>query len=72
MEMLAVITNVPPLAAAELLVAATLSWIGLNIHRKLRDPNTPPAEGVMLDLSLGFVAVTAAVLWLSASSMILF
>lgn len=69
MELLAV-PNVPPLAAAELLVAATLSWIGLNIYRKVRDPMTPPAEGVMLDL--GFVAVTVAVLLLSASTMILF
>jgi hypothetical protein len=66
------IPNVPPLAAAELLVAATLSWIGLNIHRKVRDPKTPPAEGVMLDLGLGFVAVTVAVLLLSASAIILF
>jgi hypothetical protein len=33
---------------------------------------TPPAEGVMLDLGLGFVAVTVAVLLLSASTMILF
>lgn len=69
MELLAV-PNVPPLAAAELLVAATLSWIGLNIYRKVRDPMTPPAEGVMLDI--GFVAVTVAVLLLSASTIILF
>ena len=69
MELLAV-PNVPPLAAAELLVAATLSWIGLNIYTKVRDPMTPPAEGVMLDI--GFVAVTVAVLLLSASTIILF
>jgi hypothetical protein len=62
----------PPLAVAELLVAATLSWICFNIHKKVRDPKTPPAEGVMLDLGLGLAAVTAAVLWLSASSMIFF
>jgi hypothetical protein len=71
MEVLAV-PNVPPLAGAELLVAAILSWIGLNIHRKVRDPKTPPAAGVMLDLGLGFVAVTVAVLLLSASAVILF
>jgi hypothetical protein len=71
MEFLAV-PNVPPLAGAELLVAAILSWIGLNIHRKVRDPKMPPAEGVMLDLGLGFVAVTVAVLLLSASAIILF
>jgi hypothetical protein len=71
MEIFAV-PSITPLAAAELIAAATLSWIGFNIHRKLRDPKTPPAESVMLDLGLGFVAVTAAVFWLSASSMIFF
>jgi hypothetical protein len=58
--------------ASELLVAAVLSWICLNIHRTSRDPKTPPAEGVMLDLGLGLLAVTAAVLLLSASLKILF
>lgn len=62
---------VPP-AAAELLVAAVLSWIGLNIHKTVRDPKTPPAEGVLLDLGLGLVTVTAVVFWLSASLRILF
>ena len=66
------IPAVPPVATAELLAAATLSWIGFNIHRTLRDPRTSPAEGVMLDLGLGLITVAAAVLWLSASAMILF
>lgn len=61
-----------PPVAAELLVAAVLSWIGLSIHKTVRDPKTPPAEGVLLDLGLGLVAVTAAVFWLSASLRILF
>ena len=71
MEILAV-PNVPPLAAAELLVAATLSWIGLNIHGKVRDPKTPPAEGVMLDPGLGLVTVTAAMFWVVGSLSIYF
>jgi hypothetical protein len=58
--------------AAELFVAAVLSWIGFNIHKTLRDPMTPPAESVLLDLSLGLVTVTAAVFWLSASLKIFF
>jgi hypothetical protein len=58
--------------AAELFVAAVLSWMGFYIHKTLRNPETPPAEGVLLDLSLGLVAVTAAVFWLSASLKILF
>jgi hypothetical protein len=58
--------------AAELLVAVVLSWVGLNIYKTLRDPKTPPAEGVMLDLGLGLVAVTAAVFLLSASLRIFF
>jgi hypothetical protein len=58
--------------AAELFAAAVLSWIGFNIHKTLRDPKTPPAESVLLDLSLGLVTVTAAVFWLSASLKIFF
>ncbi len=61
-----------PPVIAELLVAAVLSWIGLNIHKTVRDPKTSPSEGVLLDLGLGLVAVTAAVFWLSASLRILF
>jgi hypothetical protein len=38
----------------------------------LRDPKTPPAESVLLDLSLGLVTVMAAVFLLSASLKILF
>jgi hypothetical protein len=56
--------------AAELFVAAVLSWISFNIHKTLRDPKTPPAESVLLDLSLGLVTVT--VCWLSASLKIFF
>ena len=59
-------------AAAELFVAVILSWIGLNIHRTARDPKTPPAESVLLDLSLGLVAVTALVFWFSASLALFF
>ena len=51
-------------AVAELIVAAVLSWICLSICRTLRDPRTPPADGVVLDLGLGLGAVTAAVFWL--------
>jgi hypothetical protein len=63
---------VGPSAAAELFVAAVLGWIGFNIYRTSRDPKTPPAEGVLLDLGLGLVAVTAAMFLLSASLRILF
>ena len=66
------VAAVPPPAAAELIVAAVLSWICFTIHRSLRDPRTPPAEGVMLELGLGLVAVTAAVFWLFASLRIRF
>ena len=58
--------------AAELFVAAVLSWICLNIHRTARDPKTPPAESVLLDLGLGLVTVTALVFWFSASLKLLF
>lgn len=58
--------------AAELFVAVVLSWVAFNIHKTLRDPKTPPAAGVLLDLGLGLVTVAAAVFWLSASLKILF
>ena len=60
------------LTVAQLLVAAVLSWIGLNIYRVSRNPKTPPSDGVILDLGLGLVTVTAAVLWFSASLKFLF
>jgi hypothetical protein len=65
------IPNIPAavVTAAELLVAAVLSWIGLTIYRVSRNPKTTPADGVILDL--GFVAV-AAVLWFSVSLTFLF
>jgi hypothetical protein len=63
---------ISPLAVAELFVAAVLSWICLNIYRTVRDPRTPPADGVMLDLGLGIAAVTATVFWLAGSLSILF
>jgi hypothetical protein len=43
-----------------------------NIHKTVRDPKTPPAAGVLLDLSLGLVAVTALVFLFSASLKIFF
>jgi uncharacterized membrane protein len=66
------VPDISLLAVAELFVAAVLSWICLNIYMTLRDPRTPPAEGVLLDLGLGFVAVTAAVFWMAGSLSILF
>ena len=59
-------------AAVELFVAAILTWIGLNIYEASRDPKTPPADGVLLDLSLGLVTVTALVLFVSASLKVFF
>ena len=60
------------LTAAQLLVAAALSWIGLTIYKVSHNPKTPPSDGVILDLGLGLVTVTAAVLWFSASLSFLF
>ena len=53
------VPNIPAavVTAAQLLVAAVLSWIGLTIYRVSRNPKTTPADGVMLDLGLGLVAV---------------
>jgi hypothetical protein len=59
-------------AVAQLFVAAVLSWIGLTIYRVSRNPKTPPSDAVILDLGLGLVTVTAAVLWFSASLKFLF
>jgi hypothetical protein len=61
-----------PLAAAELFVAAVLGWIGLNLHKTAGDPKAPPIAGVLLDLSLGLVAVTALVFFFSASLKVFF
>jgi hypothetical protein len=58
MEALSV-SDIPVAAIAELFVAAVLSWICFSIHKTLRDPRTPPAEGVMLDPGLGLLTVTA-------------
>jgi hypothetical protein len=66
------IPAIPPPAVAELFVAAVLGWIGLNLHKTVRDPKTPPAAGVLLDLSLGLVAVTALVFLFSASLKVFF
>ena len=66
------VSDIPAAAVAELFVAALLSWICFSIHKTLCDPRTPPAEGVMLDLGLGLVAVTAAVFWLVGSLSIYF
>ena len=62
--------SVVVLTAAQLLVAAVLSWIGLAIYKVSRNPKTPPSDCVILDL--GLVTVTAAVLWFSASLKFLF
>jgi hypothetical protein len=43
-----------------------------DIHKPARDPKTPPAAGVLLDLSLGLVAVTAQVFFFSASLKVFF
>jgi hypothetical protein len=59
-------------AAAQLLVAAVLSWIGLNIHRASRNPKMPPADRVLLDLGLGLLTVTALVFFFSASLKLFF
>ena len=67
-----VILATVPSAAAELFVAAVLGWIGLNIHKTVRDPKTLPAAGVLLDLCLGLVTVTALVFLFSASLKLLF
>ena len=66
------IPAIPPPAVAELFVAAVLGWIGLNLHKTVRDPKTPPAAGVLLDPSLGLVAVTALVFLFSASLKVFF
>jgi hypothetical protein len=66
------IPAIPPPAVAELFVAAVLGWIGLNLHKTVCDPKTPPAAGVLLDLSLGLVAVTALVFLFSASLKVFF
>lgn len=66
------IPAIAPSAAAELFVAAVLGWIGLSIHKTVRDPRTPPAAGVLLDLSLGLVTVTALVFLFSASLKVFF
>jgi hypothetical protein len=66
------IPAIAPSAAADLFVAAVLGWIGLNIHKTVRDPRTPPAAGVLLDLGLGLVTVTALVFLFSASLKVFF
>jgi hypothetical protein len=59
-------------AAAELFVAGVLGWIALNIYRTSHDPKTPPADGVLLVLSLGLVTVIALVFLVSASLKVFF
>ncbi len=66
------IPAISPSVVGELFVAAVLGWIGLNIHRTVRDPRTPPAAVVLLDLSLGLVTVTALVFLFSASLKVFF
>jgi hypothetical protein len=64
----AILATVPSVAA-ELFVVAVLGWIGLNIHKTVRDPKTSPAASVLLDL--GLVTVTALVFLFSASLKVL-
>jgi hypothetical protein len=65
------VPNIPAavVTAAELLVAAVLSWIGLTIYKVARNPSTTPEDGVILDLGL---VTVAAVLWFSVSLTFLF
>ena len=44
--------------------ALLLTVIGMYLRRASRDPQTPRAEGVLIDLGLGLVAVVVSVLWL--------
>jgi hypothetical protein len=44
--------------------ALLLTVIGIYLRRASRDPKTPRAEGVLIDLGLGLVAVVVSVLWL--------
>jgi hypothetical protein len=44
--------------------ALLLTVIGMYLRRASRDPKTPRAEGVLIDLGLGLVAVVVSVLWL--------
>lgn len=55
-----------PSPAAEIFVAAVLSWICLTLNSAARNRKTAPSDRVMLDLGLGLAAVMAAVFWLSA------
>jgi hypothetical protein len=66
------IPAITPSAVGEFCIAAVLGWIGLNIHRTVRDPRTPPAAGVLLDLGLGLVTVTALVFLFSATIKVFF
>jgi hypothetical protein len=66
------IPAITPSAVGEFFIAAVLGWIGLHIHRTVRDPRTPPAAGVLLDLGLGLVTVTALVFLFSASIKVFF
>ena len=49
---------------ADLWPALLLTVIGMYLRRASRDPQTPRAEGVLIDLGLGLVAVVVSVLWL--------
>jgi len=44
--------------------ALLLTVVGVYLRRASRDPQTTRAEGVLIDLGLGLVAVVVSVLWL--------
>jgi hypothetical protein len=44
--------------------ALLLTVVGMYLRRACRDPQTPRAEGVLIDVGLGLVAVVVSVLWL--------
>jgi hypothetical protein len=52
--------------------AFLLTIIGLFLRRASRDPKTPRGDAVLVDLSLGLVAVCASVLWLQVFVLVVF
>jgi hypothetical protein len=49
-----------------------LTILGLFLRRASRDPKTPRADAVLVDLGLGLVAVFAFVLWLQVFVLVVF
>ena len=48
---------------AKTFAAVLLTWMGVALYRAARNPRTTRGDAVLLDLGLGLVTVTAAVLW---------